>query len=309
MSATTDPVVPATRTSSMSAEGTHRGALSPADWALLLGSGLIWGASFLLIAEGLEAFEPGIVTFTRILFGFLTLGLVRTSRTTIDRGDWPRIVGVGITWLAFPMTLFPIAQQHISSSLAGMLNGAIPVFVALIAFLALRRAPGRWQLAGIATGVVGLVLIGVPSLGDGSSSALGVGLIVVAVMSYGVAVNLCVPLTQRYGSLPVLWRAQAVALVLTAPLGLAGLGGSTWSTSSFVACVVLGVFGTAIAFVMMTTLAARVGPTRASGLTYIEAAAALGLGVAIRGDHVAALEVVGCAVVLAGAWFIGRAEH
>lgn len=309
MSTTADPVAPATRSSSISAEGTHRGALRPGDWALLLTCGLVWGASFLLIAEALESFEPGVVTFARIGFGFLTLALVRASRTRVEPHDWPRIVGVGVTWLAFPMTLFPIAQQHISSSLAGMLNGAIPVFVALIASLALGRAPGRWQLVGIATGVVGLVLIGAPSLGDGSSSAMGVGLIVVAVMSYGVAVNLCVPLTQRYGSLPVLWRAQAVAVVLTAPFGLASIGDSSWSTTSFVACVVLGVFGTAIAFVLMTTLAARVGPTRASGLTYIEAAAALALGVALRGDHVAALEVLGCAVVLMGAWFIGRAEH
>ncbi len=297
------------RASSISAEGTHRGALRPIDWGLLLGSGLIWGASFLLIAEGLESFEPGVVTFTRIAFGYLTLSMVRSSRVTVDRADWPRIAAVGITWLAFPMTLFPLAQQHISSSLAGMLNGGIPVFVALIASIALRRAPGRWQLIGIAVGVIGLVLIGVPSLTEDSSTALGVMLIVTAVVSYGIAINLCVPLTQRYGSLPVLWRSQAVALVLTAPFALTGLGDSSWQTSSFVACMVLGVFGTAIAFVLMTTLAARVGPTRASALTYVEAAAALGLGIAVRGDSVATIEVVGCATVLAGAWFTGRAEH
>lgn len=304
---TSTPAEP--RSSSISAEGTHAGALRPIDWGLLFSSGLIWGASFLLIAEGLESFEPGVVTFARIACGFLTLALVRTSRVKVDRADWLRIAAVGVAWLAFPMTLFPIAQQHISSSLAGMLSGAIPVFVALIASIALRRAPGRWQLVGIATGVIGLVLIGVPSLTEDSSTALGVVLIVTAVVSYGVAINLCVPLTQRYGSLPVLWRSQAVALVLTAPFAVSGLGDSSWSTSSFIACVVLGVFGTAIAFVLMTTLAARVGPTRASALTYVEASAALALGVVIRGDNVAAIEVVGCATVLAGAWFTGRAEH
>ena len=50
-------------------EGTHRGAFTPLDWGLFAAIGGIWGSSFLFIAIGLEAFEPGLVTWLRVLFG------------------------------------------------------------------------------------------------------------------------------------------------------------------------------------------------------------------------------------------------
>ena len=50
------------------------------DPLLLILPGIIWGASFLFIAEGLEAVSPSGVAFARILVGFLTLSLVPAVR-------------------------------------------------------------------------------------------------------------------------------------------------------------------------------------------------------------------------------------
>jgi drug/metabolite transporter (DMT)-like permease len=299
----------APRRSALTAEGTHRDAFTSVDWALLVGAGFIWGASFLQIDESLRGYSPYAVTFGRILFGCLALAAFPIARTPMPRSAWPQIVAVSVTWLAFPMTLFPIAQQHISSSLAGMLNGGIPMFTAAVATVLLRRAPGRNQLAALGVGAVGLVMIGLPSIGDGGSSALGVVLVVVAIASYGVAVNLSVPLVQAYGPLPVFWRCQLLSVALTAPLGMVGLADSSfgWRPSLFL--VSLGVFGTALAFVFMTTLSSRVGATRGSALTYIEAAVALLLGVMLLGESVRPLEVLGCAVILVAAWLAGRADR
>jgi drug/metabolite transporter (DMT)-like permease len=303
-STATDPVLPA----GLTAEGTQTDAFGSQEWALLFAAGAIWGASFLQIAEALEGFHPFAVTFARIVIGALTLAVVPASRVRLPRSAWPRIAAVSVTWLAFPMTLFPIAQQHVSSSLAGMLNGAIPVFAAVVATLLLRRLPGNDQLWALALGLLGVVLVGSPTLGEGGSSALGVVLVLVAVASYGVAVNLAVPLTQAYGAVPVFWRCQLVAAALTAPLGVHGLVDSDFGWRPSVFLVSLGVFGTAIAFVMMTTLTARVGATRGSTLTYVEAVAALALGVAVRGERVRPIEFVGCGVLLAGAWLAGRTD-
>lgn len=297
---------PATR--GLTAEGVHREAFTAKDWLLFLGPALIWGTSFLFIAEGLETLEPGVVTFGRMLFGFLALAVFPGARAAIPRHEWPRIAAVSVTWLAFPMTLFPIAQQHVSSSLAGMLNGGIPIFSALVATVLLRRLPGPWQRLGLIVGVIGIVLIGVPTVNEGRSSAFGVALVIIAIASYGIATNLAVPLTQAYGPVPVFWRCQMLSLVLTAPLGAWGLRGSSFEWKPVGAVFLLGVFGTAMAFVMMTSLGARVGATRSSTVTYLEAIFALGIGVAFRNDKVVALQLAGCVVLIGGAWLASRKD-
>jgi drug/metabolite transporter (DMT)-like permease len=94
------------------------------EWALLLTPGTIWGASFFFIAEGLEAMAPNGVTFTRIAIGFLTLSLLPAARRPIARDDRLKTALLGVLWLAFPLSMFPFAEQHVSSALTGMLTGA-----------------------------------------------------------------------------------------------------------------------------------------------------------------------------------------
>ena len=120
--------------------GTRPEAFGLVEWGLLLSAAGVWGASFLFIAEGLEAFEPMFITWARVLLGAVALALFPASRTPIDRHDRGRIVTLAFVWMAFPLALFPIAQQWIDSSLAGMLNGAMPLFAAGFAALMLRRA-------------------------------------------------------------------------------------------------------------------------------------------------------------------------
>jgi len=186
------------------------------DWILLVVHGVIWGASFLFIAEGLQAMEPNGVTFTRILVGFLTLTLFPGSRRPVRREDWLGVALVGVLWMAFPLSMFPFAERHVSSALTWMLNGAVPLFVAIVAAGIARRWPSRGIALGLAVGLAGGVLMALPGLGQGRSTALGVLLILAALVSYGFALNVAQPVQRRNGALPVIWRAQAVALVLTA---------------------------------------------------------------------------------------------
>lgn len=273
------------------------------DWALLVVPGVIWGASFLFIAEGLAALEPNGVTFMRIAVGFLTLSLFPSARKPVARADWAGTAAVGVLWFAFPLSMFPFAEQHVSSALTGMLNGATPLFVAAFASLIAHRLPERGMLAGLVIGFGGAVIMAMPALG-GASTALGIAMIVAALVSYGVALNIARPLQQRHGSIPVIWRALGVAVILTAPLGLPAVLHAHWTWRAALSLACLGAGGTAIAQILTATAAGRMGATTASATAFLIPIVALLLGVVIRHEHVTLLSIGGAAVCLLGAAII-----
>jgi drug/metabolite transporter (DMT)-like permease len=211
--------------------------------------------------------------------------------------------------MTVPFMLFAIAQQWIDSSLAGMINAAAPLFTALIAAIAVRHLPGRIQAAGLVVGFAGVVAITSPSLGQGESSTLGILLVLLATVLYGCAFNLAGPLQRRNGALPVIWRAQLVALVFLAPLGAAGAAESSFEWSSLAAMIALGSIGTALAFVCFATLAGRVGPTRGSLTIYFIPVVAIVLGALLLDESIHAAAILGTALVLAGAYLTSRQER
>jgi drug/metabolite transporter (DMT)-like permease len=275
------------------------------DWLMLSGVALTWGASFLFIDIGLEHFAPTLVAFGRIGFGALTLGALPAARQPVPRSAWPQIAALGVTWMAIPFVLFAVAQQWIDSSLAGMINAATPLFVALVAAGAVRQLPTRLQATGLLVGFAGVVAISLPSV-DSGSNALGVGLVLGAACLYGFAFNIAGPLQRRHGSLPVIWRAQLVAVALVLPFAVVGAMQSSFGWSSLLAVAALGSLGTALAFFWFTTLIGRVGSTRAAVAIYIVPVVAILLGALFNAETIHAAALLGTALVLAGAYLTSK---
>lgn len=290
------------------AEGTTTDAYGPPEWGLFAFAALVWGSSFLWMDIGLDALAPGVITFLRILLGTVALLLVPGSRRPLPAEDWPRVALLGVVWMGVPLTLFPIAQQWVDSALAGMLNAGVPLTSALVATLLLRRVPGRIQVVGLIIGFAGIVAISVPELGRTGSTALGTILILATMVLYGLATNIAVPLQQRHGALPVILRAQLVALVLTAPWAIVGLPRSSFALGPVLSMLPLGMLGTGLAFVAMTTLVGRVGSSRGSVAIYLTPVIAIILGVTFRGDQVSPWALIGTVLVVGGAWLTTRRE-
>ena len=276
------------------------------DWLLFAAPGVIWGASFLFIAEGLQATSPYGVAFVRLLVGFLALASFPAARRSIDREAWLAIAGIAVTWMAFPLTLFALAEQHVNTAITGMLNGAVPFFATIFATLIARKLPTRNILIGLAVGLMGAFMIAVPTANGGKSSALGVAMIVIAVTSYGIAINIARPLQQKYGALPVIWRGQAIAVALTAPMGVPAVLHGHWSLWPLLSLIALGAGGTGVAFVLTSVVAGRMGAPIASAIAFLIPPVALLLGVLVRHEHVALVSAIGSGVCIAGAVIMQR---
>ncbi len=207
------------------------------------------------------------------------------------------------------LTLFPFAEQRVSSALAGMLNGAMPLFAAGVAAIIARRAPSRGIAAGLAVGLVGVLLIALPNLGAGRTSTVGVMLVLIAIMFYGVAINIARPLQMKYGALPLLVRALGLAAILTAPLGIPQVIGGQWSLVPLLSLLALGALGTGAAYVLAAAGAGRLGATRASASIFITAPVAMLLGATFLHEQVSVVSMLGAAVCIAGALIIRQAEE
>lgn len=305
------PAVATTRPPSRllaTSSGTVTDAFGAPEWGLLTAIAVIWGSSFLFMAIGLETFRPGVVSMARVGLGALALALVPRARRKVEREDLPTIAFLGVIWMGIPLILFPLAQQWIDSSVAGMVNGAMPLTTAAWAAALMRKLPARRQLVGLAIGFLGIVAISWPEVRESEANALGVALVLLAIVLYGLSANIAVPLQQRYGALPVLLRVQLAALVVVVPFGLWSLPGSSWAWGPALAMLPLGILGTGLGFVLMATLVGRVGGPRGSVAIYFVPIVAIVVGMVFRGESLAPMAAVGTVLVLIGAWIASRKE-
>ena len=274
-----------------------------------------WGSSFLLIDIAIEHLDTRVVPFGRSLAGAVALAFFPGARDAIPRRDWPRIAILGLVWMALPFWLFPLAEKTVASSVAGMMNGGLPVVMAAVTALWVRRLPSVQRIGAIALGFVGIVVVAWPAIqtdttsGDSIADLLGVLFLAGALLCYAVGANVARPLQAQYAPARLLMRVQIAAALWTLPFAADGASSSDFAWSSVLAVVGLGVVGTGIAFVAFGTLLERTGLTRAMIPTYFTPIVGLVLGTLFNNETIALVSVAGMLVVIASAWMTSRPDE
>lgn len=279
------------------------------EWLLALGMALTWGSSFLLIDIIIRDAPTTFVPFGRSFFGMVALFFVPRSRETIDRSHRPRLLILGLIWMAMPFLLFPLAERTVASSIAGMMNGALPVVVAVVTAIWVRKSPSIQRMTAVVVGFLGIVLIAAPSIREGSSADLkGIIYLVLALLCYAVGLNIARPLQAIYSPASLMLRVVTISTIISAPLGLVAMTRATFSLSMIGATIVLGALGSGIAFLLFGTLLKRTGPVRAMIPTYFTPIVGTFLGVFFNDEKILLPSILGMLIVIFGAWLTSRPE-
>lgn len=281
--------------------GSSRGSL--ARMGLLA---LFWGSSFLWIKLALHGLSPVQITLVRLVAGgglVFVLCLLTRERLPRGRRVWGHLVVAAIFGNVLPFTLFGVGERTVDSGVAGVLNATTPLWALVIGILVgteRRLTPVR--IGGLLLGFAGTLLIFAPWQSAGLVSWGALALLGAAI-SYGIVfVYIGRFLAGRAGSPMALSAAQLLTAAgltaLTVPV--AGLQPVRIQALALVAAVILGVFGTGLAYVMNYRLIVDEGPTNASTVGYLLPVVSVALGAIFLHEAITARVVAGMLVVLLG---------
>lgn len=269
--------------------------------AVLGGTSLLRGGSYVLIVYALAAFGPLALALGQSLVAALVLLAVR-RRGLMDAA---RRAGRALPLLAFlqnvaPVALVAVAVTHLDTGLVAILLATTPLLSAAIA----RDRLGRREATGLVIGLAGVAA----TTGGGGIHGAEEWLAALAVLGAAAAYAGAGLLVRRIGIPPT--EGACWAFVLSVPM-LIPLALVEWSVElpsvrALASLVILGAASTGLATVMYFWLIAQAGPARALLVTYLSPAVALVFGAALLGERLPLLSALGLPLVLAGVAIASR---
>lgn len=279
-----------------------------ADWLVFLALGFMWGSSYLFIKIGVETLAPFTLIALRLGIGLIVLaGVVAFAREPLPRN--PRIYGhlvvMSVINIALPFYLITTAEQTTDSALAAIINASVPLFVIVIAALALHDEPITVnRLAGLAVGFVGVVILvgrGLGAVGAGDALYGELALVGSSISYAAGAVYARRNVRGLRPMIPALFQV-GFAFLITAALALAFERPLPTSLrpDAVIAVVWLGILGSGLAYLAFFRLLAHWGATRTALVAYLLPVVGIVLGVLVLSEQVDARILAGTGLVIGG---------
>ena len=272
--------------------------------AMLLGLAAIWGASFMFIKVAVRELSPATLIAGRLGLAALTLALVLPF--TVGTREAARQLRASARWLivvalvntAIPFWLLSWGETRIDSGLASIIQASVPIFNALIAFVAFRevRVTGA-PLVGVAIGFFGVALL-VGAQPEGK--VLGALAVVGMAFCYGVGGLLTGRYLKPVQPIVVALTSCVVATLVWLPVGVAEAPSHTPGWKTIGSVVALGIPGTALAYLLFFGLITNAGAAYTSLVTYLIPPIALAYGAIFLDERFGASAFGGLALILAG---------
>ena len=281
------------------------------SWILLFTLALIWGSSFILIKKGLLGLDPQEVGSLRIVAAFLFLLPSAIKRLPRIRGKkkLPYLLSVGFLGSLIPSFLFATAQTQLESAITGVLNGLVPIFTIIIAFIVFGQRQKTKVFIGVFVGFIGTAILITAGNGGAFGNVNAYALLVVlATVCYASNLNLIKKHLDQVHPVTV----TSISLLLVGPIACIHLfgftdflpklinSGSNIYLPTIYICI-LGVLGTAIALIIFNRMLQMTNPLFASSVTYIIPVVAVAWGV-LDGENLYLMHYIGMLAVGLGVY-------
>lgn len=282
------------------------------SWILLAILSLIWGCSFILIKKALIAFSPVQLACLRLSISALAFTpIVFYHRKSIPWSRLGTFFLVGITGSGVPAFLFFMAQTHVNSSIAGVLNSLTPIWTLMLGGLFFSTGFSPQKIFGVGMGFLGATSLlwkgGDESMGSQPMYGL---LIVLATFCYGLSVNMVQHFFKE--TRPVIISAVSFFTIgIPAALYLLTTDIITiWQTHpdapyAMGAVTILSLFGTVIASIIFYYLVQKTNAVFASTTTYFMPIVALGWGL-LDNETIGIYHLISMGLILTGVYLIKR---
>jgi len=262
-----------------------------------------------LIRVAVRDISPASVVFARVLIGaaiLVPISIYQKTFISALRG-FKYVLLYSIAEIMGPWFLITKAETNLSSGLAGLLVATVPIWSTIFASIAGDKTVWhRKRLIGLIVGFLGLIaVVGLESL-SGKSALWAILFVLFAAVGYGWAINMINQKLPHVSGIAINALAMTMAAIVYAPFAALQWPRGHVSTNSFLSVIALGIFPTAIAFVVFFAVMREVGPARASLATYLNTAFAVLLGVLILSEPLTLGIIVGLPMVLFGSYLASR---
>ena len=283
--------------------------MSRRNWFLFFFVGFIWGIPYLLIKVAVEDLSPPVIVFARVAIGAAILIPIAMKRGSLMPAikAWKYVIPYAIGEMIGPWFLITAAEQNMTSGLTGLLVATVPIWTTIIA--SLHGDKTVWhhkRLLGILVGFIGIVLVvGIESF-SGRQSIVAIAMVIVASIGYAWAVTMVTTKIPHIEPISINGVAMVFTAIVYLPFALIYAPDKAPSIEALSSVLALGLFPTAMAFILFFQLIKDIGTARGSLVTYLNTAFAVILGVIILREPFTLGIALGLPLVLIGSYFASR---
>ena len=283
--------------------------MSRRGWILFFTVGLLWGIPYLLIKVAVEELSAPTIVLSRVVIGSLILIPISVRRGSFKSAftNMRYVFPYAIAEMVIPWILITAAEQKINSGLAGLLVATVPIWSTILASAYGDKTVWHHKrLIGMLVGFIGIFLVvGIESL-SGKNSFVAIAMILLASASYAWAVARIQSQIPHVDGIAINGIAMFITALVYLPFVILNHPAHIPSARVIASVVGLGLFPTALAFILFFILLKEIGAARASLVTYLNTAFAIVLGVVLLGEPLTLGIAIGLPLVLIGSYFASR---